>query len=371
MRILTVVGARPQFIKSLPVSLALQEVGLEEILVHTGQHYDHSMSGQFFEQLGLPQPRRNLAAGSGSHAQQTAAMLVGLEAALLEERPDALLIYGDTNSTVAAALAAVKVHVPIAHVEAGLRNGDLRVPEEVNRVLSDRLSRWLFTPTQAAQQHLLREGTHPATIYPVGDVMLDAFLRCSPLAPSTEEVLGQELEDFILCTVHRPHHTDDPQQLGTILDALGQVAKEHPVVFPVHPRTRAALARHFPGWQPQSGLHLVEPLGYLQILGLLRSCRFVICDSGGLQKEAFFAGKRCIVLNHVTEWVELLQLGWNVLQPPDSVPSLVRTMLEFAPDGPDVQRDSLYGGGQAARRIAHVLAGERADLQGSRLVRAQ
>jgi UDP-GlcNAc3NAcA epimerase len=353
MRVLTVLGARPQFIKSLPVSLALAEAGVEEIVVHTGQHYDHSMSGQFFEQLGLRAPESNLAVGSGTHAEQTAAIMVGVERALQLHRPGALLVYGDTNSTLAAALAAVKLHVPIAHVEAGLRNGDLRVPEEVNRVLTDRVSHWLFTPTVAAQEHLLREGTHPASIYPVGDVMLDAFLRCAPLAPSVESVLGSALSDFVLCTVHRPHHTDDPARLEAIVRALSGIAQSFPVVFPAHPRTRQALAqRSLP-----RNVHLIEPLGYLQILAMLQACRFVMTDSGGLQKESFFAGKRCIVLNHVSEWIELLQVAWNVLQTPDDADKLVEVALSLNPEGPaGVDRAHLYGGGLAAQRIALVMS---------------
>lgn len=348
MRVLTVLGARPQFIKSLPVSLAFHEAGIQEITIHTGQHYDHSMSGQFFEQLGLRPPQDNLQVGSGTHAEQTAAILVGVERALQEHRPDALLIYGDTNSTLAAALAAVKLHIPIAHVEAGLRNGDLTIPEEVNRVVTDRLSRWLFTPTVAAQEHLLREGSHPASIYPVGDVMLDAFQRCAPLAPTAAEVLGFDVDEFVLCTVHRPHHTDDPARLEAIVQSLGGIAERYPVIFPAHPRTRRALKTIPPN------VHLTEPLGYLQILALLQACRLVITDSGGLQKESFFAGKRCIVLNHVTEWIELVQLGWNVLLRPGA---LVETAWQLDPQGPPgIDAGQLYGGGLASRRIATIMS---------------
>jgi UDP-GlcNAc3NAcA epimerase len=217
--------------------------------------------------------------------------------------------------------------------------------------VTDRVSRWLFTPTEAAQAHLIREGTHPANVFPVGDVMLDAFRRCAPLAPPVEQVIGLSAGEYVLATVHRPHHVDDPQVLHSLLDALTQLSQHIPVIFPVHPRTRQAMD----GWSCPPGIRLLEPQGYLQILSLLRSCRVLVSDSGGLQKEAYFAGRRCVILNPGTEWVELVQLGWNLLLPEHS--GLVQTVLNMSPQPPAVD-GALYGGGQASRRIAHILSGQ-------------
>ena len=356
MKIVTVVGARPQFIKSLPVTLALRQAGIREFLLHTGQHYDQKMSEIFFEQLGMNEPDQNLNVGSGSHAEQTAKMLVGIEACLLKERPDALLLFGDTNSTLAGALAAAKLGVPIAHIEAGLRSFDRRMPEEINREVTDRFSHWLFVPTQAGQKNLLREGCLPHQIHLVGDVMFDTFVRFSRKAPDVKTLLPAQLSsgsNFALMTIHRAENTDSPARLGAIMDAVSAVSRELPVLFPIHPRTRKMLDKL--GFQTgkSPGLFLMEPQGYLEMLALLQNCSLVITDSGGLQKEAFFAEKSCVVMRDNTEWIELLETDWNYLLPPESAFDLAEKICSrISHRG---RPNSPYGDGRASEKIAQIL----------------
>lgn len=349
--ILTIVGARPQFIKAAPVSRVLRRAA-REILVHTGQHYDYGMSAVFFEELAIPEPDYNLGIGSGSHGQQTGQMLIAIEAVLLTEKPDWVLVYGDTNSTLAGALAAVKLHIPLAHVEAGLRSFNRAMPEEHNRVLTDHAADLLFCPTPHAVELLAREGLTQG-VYLTGDVMFDAFCYNAALADQRSTILAElELQPqaYYLATLHRPANTDDPARLQSLLDVLTTL--DLPVVFPVHPRTRQHIERH--GLLPQSkiqNLKLIEPVGYLEMLALEKSAARILTDSGGVQKEAYMAGVPCITLREETEWVETVEAGWNILVGAD--PERIRAAVrDFAPPA---DRPALYGDGHAAERIVNIL----------------
>lgn len=349
MKIVTVVGARPQFVKAAPVSDALRAAGHDEFLLHTGQHYDDRMSRIFFEELGIPEPAMNLGVGSGRHGRQTGEMLAGIEEALVAERPDWVLVYGDTNSTLAGALAAAKLGIPLAHVEAGLRSHVRSMPEEINRVLTDRVSDLLLCPSPAAAAELGREGITEG-VHVVGDVMYDAVLRALPRAeriPSPVEPLGLEPGRYLLATVHRAENTDDPRRLAAVVECLGAVRE--PIVFPVHPRTAKALERT--GLRLPENVRVIDPVGYLTMLRLLRDARAVLTDSGGLQKEAFWLETPCITLRDETEWVETVDAGWNRITgvAPERV---CRALAEPWPAGgvPPV-----YGDGSAAQRIVALL----------------
>lgn len=313
MKIVTIIGARPQFIKAWPVSRALADAGVEEHVIHTGQHYDHGMSGIFFEQLGMREPDTNLSVGSGSQGVQTARMLEGVERVLLEENPDVVLLYGDTNSTVAGALAAVKLHIPIAHVEAGLRSFNRRMPEEHNRIISDHCSDLLFCPTETAVFNLRKEGLTKG-VYLSGDVMHDAVLMAKPRADACSTILttlGVAPKTYALATLHRAENVDHEERLKAILlglDSLGVT-----VIFPVHPRTRGKInALEKKGFRP-SHLWMIDPVGYLDMIALMSNSRAVLTDSGGLQKEAVWLGTQCITMREETEWVETLATGENIL----------------------------------------------------------
>lgn len=348
MKVLTIVGARPQFIKAAPVSRVLRREH-EEFLVHTGQHYDDEMSDLFFRQLEIPAPDVNLEVGSGRHGAQTGAMLPGIESVAIEQKPDWLLVYGDTNSTLAGALVGAKLHVPVAHVEAGLRSFDRRMPEEVNRVVADHLSTLLLCPTDTAVTNLSREGI-TADVRVVGDVMYDAFLQNLEIARHTSRVLedlGVRRYGFQLLTVHRAENVDQPDLLAAILRGVG--ASRVPVVFPVHPRTRAALnatGRHVP-----ENVRLIDPVGYLEMLILEENAEAIVTDSGGVQKEAYFAGRPCITLRERTEWTETVKAGWNVLVGSDER-EIGRAMRTFRPEG---SRPLLFGDGHAAERVVDAL----------------
>ncbi len=311
MKIVTIVGARPQFIKAAPVSRELRKQHTE-VLVHTGQHYDENMSAVFFRELEIPEPDCNLGIGSGSHGQQTGAMLGGIEAVLIAEQPDWVLVYGDTNSTLAGALAAAKLHIKVAHVEAGLRSFNRRMPEEVNRVLTDHVSDMLFCPTQTAVKNLAREGLTQG-VHLVGDVMHEALLWAAERARTQSVILDRLVlmkKGFLLATVHRAENTDDPVRLRAIVEAL--VSLDDPIVFPIHPRTRKALDRlEFPTLP--SRVKVIEPVGYLDMVHLEQSARTIMTDSGGIQKEAYWLGVPCVTLRDETEWVETVESGWNVL----------------------------------------------------------
>lgn len=352
MKICSVIGARPQFVKASVVSLAiLRRADIQEVLVHTGQHYDVNMSDVFFQELALPVPAYNLGVGSGRHGAQTARMLEGLEEILLTERPDVVLIYGDTNSTLAAAVAAAKLHVPIAHVEAGLRSFNRRMPEETNRVVADALSDVLFVPTEEAAQQLRREGHPEERIVWSGDVMYDAALLMKGVAMSRSRILDELAlveRGFFLATVHRAENTDDPVRLRAIFEALELVARRHPVVLPLHPRTRAALLREHLLERASDALRLIEPVGFLDMVRLEMGALAVATDSGGLQKEAFFHGVPCFVLREETEWTELVTAGWNALVPPGDPAQMADAMLATPGDRLAI---SPYGDGHASEVI--------------------
>ena len=351
--IMTIVGARPQFIKVAPVSRALRQSGrIREILVHTGQHFDTNMSDVFFKELGISKPDHLLEVSGGGHGAMTGAMLQKLEPLVQELKPDMVLVYGDTNSTLAGALAAAKLHVPVAHVEAGLRSFNRAMPEEINRIMTDHLASILFSTTDASTQNLCKEGIDPRIIHQVGDVMLDAALLFAARAKSQSVMLqdlGLEEGRFVLATIHRAENTDHVGNLSTLVASLEEVAAKIPVVLPLHPRTRDALAR---AGQKFHAVTLVEPLGYLDMVALESQAAVIATDSGGVQKEAFFYQVPCVVLREETEWVELVELGWNELAPPSG--SNIAKIITGA-----IGRRGLvaqpYGDGHAAEKIARLL----------------
>lgn len=360
LRIYSVIGARPQFVKAAVVSRALaRHSNVVERLVHTGQHYDPIMSDIFFTELGLPAPHVNLGIGSGPHGVQTGRMLEALETLFVAEKPDRVLIYGDTNSTLAAALAAAKLGIPVDHIEAGLRSFNRAMPEEINRVVADALSDLLFAPTEAAVGHLRREGIPEARIYRVGDVMYDATLLFGTRADSAVLArLDVTPKTYVLATIHRAENTDDPERLGTLFGALRQIAGELPVILPLHPRTRLraealGLLANLP-----SGFKLIEPVGYFDMLALERDARVIATDSGGVQKEAFFHHVPCVTLRTETEWVELIDSGWNRLAPPESAAGVAAAIRDAAAlDVAALAHPDAYGDGHAAEHIASRLAG--------------
>ncbi len=349
VRILSVVGARPQFIKAAVVSRATRGIH-HEILVHTGQHYDYEMSELIFKDVRLPKPDYHLGVGSGSHGEQTGRMLAELERVILKEGPDLVLVYGDTNSTLAGALAAVKLNVPVGHVEAGCRSGVRNMPEEVNRVVADHLSTLCFCATARGVENLAVEGIREG-VYWVGDVMLDLLEAEWPTAEASSDVLerlGVEPRRYLVVTVHRAANTDDRVRLAAIVNILALF--EEPVVFPVHPRTRSALTC-MPGKVPSS-LRLIDPVGYLDMLVLTRNARLVLTDSGGLQKEAFFLGTPCLTLREETEWGETVASGWNRLAGVDR-DKIQAAVESWNPTGtPDT---TPFGDGRAAQRITEAI----------------
>ncbi|MGE3261150.1 MAG: non-hydrolyzing UDP-N-acetylglucosamine 2-epimerase [Bacteriovoracia bacterium] len=349
MKIVTVLGARPQFIKAAPVCHALKRGGHEEILVHTGQHYDANMSDVFFDELNIPKPAVNLQVGSGTHGKQTGEMLAKIEEVLTQHKPDHLLVYGDTNSTLAGALAACKLGIPIAHVEAGLRSFNRSMPEEHNRVLTDHCSELLFCPTETAVKHLKNEGIQKG-VHKVGDTMLDAVLQFRQIAAKKSRAmhtLSLQPKEFYLATIHRPYNTDDPKALKAALEALSALGKA--VVFPLHPRTRPKIA----GIKIGSNVKLCDPLGYLDMLLLQENARIVLTDSGGVQKEAFFLKTPCVTLRTETEWVETVETGWNIVvgTDPSGVVKAVKAFENNTPQPPA----NFFGSGDAADRIVKIL----------------
>ena len=348
MTILTVVGARPQLIKAAPVSAALRRLH-REVLVHTGQHYDDNMSGQFFRELDLPEPDVDLGVGPGTHAEQTAKMIVGLEREIAARRPALVLVYGDTNSTLAGALAAAKLNVPVAHVEAGLRSYVRGMPEEINRVVTDRVSALLFCPGERAAANLAREGIRDG-VHIVGDVMLDALEQARPRADRESRIVQQLAlcpRRYVLATIHRAHNVDDPHRLARIVSALERL--DEPIVFPVHPRTQRALTAS--GWQPSGALRPIDPIGYLDMIALQQHARAIVTDSGGVQKEAYWLGVPCVTVRDETEWTETVDAGWNVLagDDPRRIAAAVRSIA------PPSARAPLYGEPGAAVRIVERL----------------
>ena len=355
MKILTVIGARPQFIKAAAVSRAFAKAGLQEVIVHTGQHYDHNMSEVFFKEMEIPKPNYNLDINDLGHAAMTGRMLEKIEAVIVEQEPDYVVVYGDTNSTLAGALAAVKIHTKVAHVEAGLRSFDMGMPEEVNRILTDRISNILFCPTQAAIDNLEKEGfkNFNADILNVGDVMLDTLLFYKDRAMERSSItsdMNLTGKDFVLATIHRAENTNNAGRLISICDAINEISKQVPVILPLHPRTKSYLG--------SNGIKLdatiTEPLGYFDMLALLASSSLVMTDSGGLQKEAYFCGKFCVTLRDQTEWIELTQAGANMIAGSDKE-KIIQSVL------PNLNKkigfdERLYGKGNAAEKIAERLS---------------
>jgi UDP-GlcNAc3NAcA epimerase len=356
IHVLTVVGARPQFIKVGPVSLALRVAGHRETLVHTGQHYDSAMSQVFFDDLGLPVPHVNLNVGSGPHGEQTGRMLAGIEAAIRDYSPDVVLVYGDTNSTMAGALAAVKMNIPVAHVEAGLRSFNRRMPEEINRIVTDAISTLLFAPTLSAVTYLEREGVSAERIFLVGDVMFDAAIQHAAAAIARSRVLeslGLSGKAYVLATIHRAENTDDPARLRAILEGFAEVAATMPVVLPLHPRTRVKIECDEVLVRICKALTLIDPVSYMNMVALEHGAAVIATDSGGVQKEAFFQQVPCVTLRDETEWVELVNLGWNRLCPPTSA-GAVSACIQAA-IGSTGEQAAPYGDGAAATRIVSGL----------------
>ena len=415
MKIATVVGARPQFIKAAAVSRAIvahnqkiirlqinsgavgdlpeavlprpgeapQPISsppssadpqfIEEVLIHTGQHYDDGMSAVFFRELEIPEPQYNLGVGSGTHGRQTGEMLAAIERVLMVEKPAWVLIYGDTNSTLAGALAAAKLHIPIAHVEAGLRSFNRRMPEEINRVVADRLSTLLLCPSQVAADNLAAEGIPPGAnakfqdltpkVVVMGDVMADALQFAATKAAARSDILerlGLQPHGYLLATIHRAENTDDPRRLSNIMAALTELAAAEPVIVPLHPRTKKILAGSFPSLlhrerparagrsaPPATGLEIIDPVGYFDIIALEKSARLLLTDSGGMQKEAYWLRVPCLTLRDETEWVETVAAGWNVLTGADRE-RIIRAARTFTPPA---AHPPLYGDGQAAEKI--------------------
>ncbi len=358
MKIVTVIGARPQFIKAAVVSRWLRQTpGCQEILVHTGQHYDENMSDVFFQELEIPMPAYHLGVGSGGHGAQTGRMLEAIETVLHETKPDKLMVYGDTNSTLAGALAAAKLHIPVAHVEAGLRSFNRRMPEEINRVVADHLATWLFAPTEAAVANLQNEGIADDKVCLVGDVMYDAAIYYgSRTRADTLDKLGLQSKHYVLATIHRAENTDAGGRLRDVFAGLNAIAGDVPVVLPLHPRTRAALTREKLLDSCSPNLRLLDPLGYLDMVMLEKHASVIATDSGGVQKEAFFHRVPCVTLRDETEWVELVQLGWNRLVPPIDAETIQAGVMQSLHDTKKHSAPAhLYGGGQAGESITRLL----------------
>lgn len=360
MKIVTVLGARPQIIKASVVSHAISQTpGLTEVVVHTGQHFDANMSDVFFSELGMSKPDYFLDIHGGTHGAMTGRMLAEVEQVLLKEKPDAVMVYGDTNSTLAGALAAVKLHIPVAHVEAGLRSFNMAMPEEVNRILTDRISRWLFTPTQSATEHLAREGFSPEQIIPVGDVMYDVALHHGQRVQADIGLmakLGLRTKEYVLATIHRAENTDHPERLSAIVDALEATAAQIQVIWPLHPRTRNILIQAGRFKKLAERVTLIEPVGYLNMIQLEKFAALIATDSGGVQKEAFFYKVPCVTLRDETEWVELVEAGWNRLAPPVNMQNLVLALQNaLGSRGCEIQP---YGLGNSAQKIVQFLGGK-------------
>lgn len=400
LKIVDIVGARPQFIKLAPILMAIERHNrenpghrIEEVLVHTGQHYDYEMSQVFFDELGLKEPDYHLGVGSGTHGYQTGEMLKRIEEVLLKEKPDLVMVYGDTNSTLAGALAAAKLHIPVAHVEAGLRSFNRKMPEEINRVLTDHVSTFLFCPTKTAVENLRREGftnilnnghllpltsappppcsSAPPPLTPcpstpvvanTGDVMYDAVLLYGKLAQERSRILeklGLKPKGYALATVHRAENTDDPKRLKAIFQGLVAIAQEgFPVIVPLHPRTRRTLSfLPLTPYPSNPNLRLIDPVSYLDMLVLEKNARVILTDSGGVQKEAFFFRVPCVTLREETEWVETVEVGWNVLVgcDPDRIRQTASLPRSSAPLPPCTTGSSPYGDGHAAERIVALM----------------
>jgi len=379
MKILTVIGARPQFIKAAALTKAIQAFNrerghppgmeyIEEIAVHTGQHYDYDMDRIFFQELGLREPRYHLGIGSASHGEQTGRMLKGIEEVLLKEGPDGVVVYGDTNSTLAGALAACKLHFPVAHVEAGLRSYDREMPEEINRVIVDHVSSFLFCPTENAVINLRKEGIidGDVTVVHVGDVMYDSVLYNVEIARKKSQILSElglrendrspSSVDYALVTLHRAENTDNPQRLRNIFKALDEISQRLPVIFPLHPRTKKTMEGLGIKGKGRN-LRLISPVSYFDMLLLEKNARVILTDSGGVQKEAFWLGVACITLRDETEWAETVESGWNGLAGADAheIIGAVHEALKPQQNPSTGKREGIYGDGKAADKIVSIL----------------
>jgi len=364
MKILTILGARPQFIKAGTVSRAIKQYNLQitnhqslitEIIVHTGQHYDKNMSDVFFEELYLPKPDYYLGIGGKSHGAMTGEMIIKLEEVMLKEKPNVVLVYGDTNSTLAGAIAASKLHIPIAHVEAGLRSFNMKMPEEINRILTDRVSKWLFCPTDTAINNLKQEGfeNFECKIIKSGDVMQDVALFYKKYAKKPKFVI-EEIKDFILCTIHRAENTDNLERLQSIFEALNEIGKEKQIILPLHPRTKKIIEKNNIFTE---NIIITKPVSYLEMVWLLDNCKLVMTDSGGLQKEAYFFKKPCITLRDETEWVELVDIGVNKLVGADKE-KILDVFKNITNNQSLITNNyslNLYGNGKASEKIVKEL----------------
>lgn len=348
MKIVTVIGARPQFIKAAAVSNVIRR-DHNEVLIHTGQHYDENMSKVFFDELNIPKPDYNLEVGSGNHGFQTGTMLIKLEEIYMKEKPDMVLVYGDTNSTLAGALCASKLLIPVLHVEAGLRSFNMNMPEEQNRILTDHISKTLFAPTKTAVNNLEKEGIIEG-VYNVGDVMYDEVLYFKELANKKIDILEKlnlNKERYILTTVHRAENTDDPNRLRSIISALNE--SKIRTIFSMHPRTKKYIKEY--GIKLEDNITVIEPVGYLEMINLEMNADKIVTDSGGVQKEAFFMKKPCITMRDETEWVETVQNGWNVIVGADKN-KILNSVLNFYPK---VKQDDIFGDGKAADKILKII----------------
>jgi UDP-GlcNAc3NAcA epimerase len=353
MKIATIVGARPQFIKAATISrIIVEKDGLEEVMLHTGQHFDLNMSDIFFTELDIPTPDYNLGIGGGTHGENTGRMIEAIEKVLIIEKPNWVLVYGDTDSTLAGALVAAKLHIPLAHVEAGLRSFNRRMPEEINRLLTDHASDILFAPTTTAIKNLKREGISGNKVRLSGDVMYDATIYYKNRARRPKNLQKKIKNPFTLCTIHRAENTDDNTRLTAIVQQINQLARHTTIILPLHPRTLAAL-KLIPGAKLDNSVQIMGPVGFLEMTWLLSECNLVITDSGGLQKEAYFHKKPCITIREETEWVELVDAGFNKLVSPfeSNFLKIVDEMLKnFIPES-----SSLFGDGRAADKIVSFL----------------
>ena len=362
MKIVTVIGARPQFIKAAVVSRTIEKYNesagneeIEEVIVHTGQHYDANMSEVFFKEMSIPQPKYNLHLGGGTHGAMTGRMLEKLEEVMLSEKPDVVLVYGDTDSTLAGSVAASKLHIPVAHVEAGLRSFNMNMPEEINRVLTDRVAKWLFCPTETAMDNLRAEGYEKlgVNMLCIGDVMYDAALFYRAQGKASDQIKELTKDVYYMATVHRAENTDDPVRIKGIFEALETIAEKTKVVLPLHPRTRRVLDKL--GLKPQY-ITCIEPVGYFDMLHLQGNCLAVFTDSGGVQKEAFFAQKPCVTLRDETEWVELVKNGYNTLVGADKE-KILAAEKELSTKKLDFSMN-LYGDGHAGDKVVSMILGK-------------
>jgi UDP-GlcNAc3NAcA epimerase len=357
MKVVTIVGARPQFIKAAVISRAFkkQRPDVEELIVHTGQHYDANMSDVFFDEMDIPRPVYNLGIGGGSHGQNTGRMIEKLEELMVQEKPDWVLVFGDTDSTLAGALAASKLHIPVCHVEAGLRSFNRKMPEEINRILTDHIADLLFAPTETGRQNLINEGIPEDKIKLVGDVMYDAalFYKNKARKPIFLDELAILDGEFVLCTIHRAENTDDPERLKRIFKGLD--ASRETIVLPLHPRTRAKM--DISGIAVPRNVLVMDPVGYLEMVWMEAHCRLIATDSGGVQKEAYFFNKPCITMRDETEWVELVESGWVTLVGTND--QEIQRALQRSAAAIDVAHAGpLYGAGDAGQKIVATLAHE-------------